>query len=102
VEALSLDPGMGPQDLSGLIHGACSRLGPSLILVDMLGGTPWNASLWQGLPQGCELLSGLSLPLLLEALADRGLPPSQLAESLLSKAPGIVVSASRMLKERGK
>jgi mannose/fructose-specific phosphotransferase system component IIA len=98
--ALSLEPGMGLQDFAALLRSRRDAMHPCLVLVDMLGGTPWNAALVEGLPPDGEVLAGLSLPLLLEALASRSLPPRELAASLLSKAQGVAVSASRLLEGR--
>jgi PTS system mannose-specific IIA component len=86
VEALSLPPELGREDLEEALRGILPRIDQgqgALILVDLLGGTPCNAALRcrQG---GCEIVAGVSLPVLLEALLKRGsLPLDQLAAQLV-------------------
>lgn len=100
--ALELQSSMGREELASQILARLDDFGPSLVLVDMLGGTPWNASLLGGLPQGCEVLAGLSMPILIEALSSRDrLAPRELGEFLLGQAPGMTVSATRLLGEAG-
>jgi len=41
-----------------------------LVMVDLLGGTPWNAVLGAYRP-GIEIVSGMNLPMLLEVLMSR-------------------------------
>ena len=43
-EALGLQPGMGLQDFAALLRAKREAVGPCLVLVDMLGGTPCNAA----------------------------------------------------------
>jgi PTS system mannose-specific IIA component len=96
--ALSLDGGMGREDLALQMAAKLREFGGCLVLVDMLGGTPWNAALLYGLADGDEVLAGLSMPLLLEALTNRdSLAPRPLAALLMAKAPEAVASASRLL-----
>lgn len=99
--ALELSESMGKDELAGLIEAALAKLGPALIMVDMLGGTPWNAALLKGLPEGVEILSGLSLPLLLEALALRdSLEAPRLGAALKAKGREASVLASELLGGR--
>src|SRR6187431_2803836 len=69
-----------------VIEAKASLGGPSLMLVDLPGGTPWNVALrLAAAGQGDEVVSGLSLPLLLEALQGReGLSPLALGERLVA------------------
>jgi PTS system mannose-specific IIA component len=98
--AVALEEGMGGQDLAALIEARLGEFGPSLLMVDMLGGTPWNASLLRGLPAGCEVLAGLSLPLLIEALSLRGsLDPLGLGRELKARASSTVATASALMKD---
>src|SRR5262245_23809762 len=67
--AISLSPQMGREDLMDEIGRARSLWpGDALVLVDVVGGTPWNAAMALGLGEQGEVLGGLSLPLLIEAL----------------------------------
>jgi PTS system mannose-specific IIA component len=86
VESLSLPPELGREDLEEALRAALPRLDQGqgvLVLVDLLGGTPCNAAL--RCRQGSyEILAGVSLPVLLEALLKRGsLPLDQLAAELV-------------------
>jgi len=99
--AIALESSMGREDLAGLIEEKIREWRNCLIMVDMIGGTPWNAAMLHGLMPDCEVLAGLSLPLLLEALSLRvGLMPRELGDALLQRAPAVVTSASRLLKEK--
>lgn len=73
VEALALEPGMGADDLSAAAAAALDSFGgQGLVLVDMLGGTPWNVAAALSLKHpGREVYAPLSLAVLLEALAMR-------------------------------
>ena len=96
--AITLEEGMGRDDLAALIQARLAELGPSLVLVDMLGGTPWNAALSKGLPEGVEVMAGLSMPLLLEALELRdSLEAPRLGALLKAKGAAAVALASQML-----
>jgi mannose/fructose/sorbose-specific phosphotransferase system IIA component len=94
--ALFLEPGMGIEDLIWQMHQAADN-GEALFLVDMLGGTPWNAAVSLGLPQNHEVIAPLSLPLLLEALLSRQGLPARALGSLLRGKSGLSL-ASQMLK----
>lgn len=95
---IELSEDMGSQDLAARINAKRAEFGDCLVLVDMLGGTPWNAALAQGLPAGDDILAGFSMPLLLEALSLRhSLGPRQLAGALMGKAKAAVVSASTLI-----
>lgn len=97
--AFALENSMGREDLAALIEEKILAWKNCLVLVDMMGGTPWNSALLHGLPSDAEVLAGLSLPLLLEALSLReGLSPRDLGHALLERAPGVVKSASQLLK----
>lgn len=77
---------------------------PPLVLVDLAGGTPWNVALISGCASdGGEVLAGLSLPILLEALGMRsgGLGPRELAASLAAMAPGTFLRASELIARDG-
>jgi mannose/fructose/sorbose-specific phosphotransferase system IIA component len=74
--------------------------GDVLILVDMLGGTPWNVGLSLAAQNAhIDVLSGMSLPLLLEALTLRAtLGARELGGVLKEMAAPSVVQASHLLK----
>jgi PTS system mannose-specific IIA component len=82
--ALALAPDEPREAYLARVKDAAAHLGTApLVLVDLACGTPWNCALLAGLPQGSEVMAGLSLPLLLEALELRnGLAPKPLGEEL--------------------
>jgi PTS system mannose-specific IIA component len=97
--SIELTEGMGREDLAALIAAKRAGLGPCLVLVDMLGGTPWNAALAGGLDPDAEVLAGLSLPLLLEAVSLREkLAPRALASALARAAGASFAQASVLLE----
>ncbi len=76
VEAVTLQPSEGPDDLKAKIENAIATFENQdevLILVDLWGGTPFNQS--NGLISGHEdhwaIVTGLNLPMLIEAYASR-------------------------------
>jgi mannose/fructose/sorbose-specific phosphotransferase system IIA component len=73
--ALGLEPGTDLDGFTENLRGLLDQINTAsgvLILADLLGGTPWNASLrlaLEGLP--VKVVSGANLPMLLEVLALR-------------------------------
>lgn len=99
VAALGLGPDEGREAFIGRVARAARALGaPPLVLVDLACGTPWNAALLAGLAEEGEVLAGLNLPLLLEALGLRQrLGPRELAAELCGRMPQCFCRASEML-----
>jgi mannose/fructose-specific phosphotransferase system component IIA len=76
--------------------------GCPLVLVDLACGTPWNVAVLDGCAQDGEVLAGLSLPMLLEALELRGgAEPRALAALLVGKAPDALSRASVLMAGGG-
>ncbi len=77
-------------------------LGPHpLALVDIACGTPWNVAVTAGCTVKGDVLAGLSLPLLLEALSLReSLGPIELAAELKKRAPEGLQRAAELLAQR--
>lgn len=76
VKAITLEPSEGPDDLRAKIEKAIATFESSkevLFLVDLWGGTPFNQT--NGLLNGHEdswaIVTGLNLPMLIEAYASR-------------------------------
>ncbi len=94
VKAVTLMPSEGPNDVKAKIESAVASFENKdevLVLVDLWGGTPFNQA--NGLIEGHEdswaIVTGLNLPMLLEAYASR---------SMMSKAHEIathIVGAAR-------
>jgi PTS system mannose-specific IIA component len=104
VEALQLDPGMGLEDLGGLLQQSLARLDDGagvLLLVDLFGGTPCNASLTLCCQPGREVVTGLSLPVLIEALLQRqNQPLTELAATVVERGRESLVVASQQFRQR--
>ncbi len=100
--ALSLPPDWGLEDLQGALKEAfqaVDRGAGALVLVDIPGGTPCNASLPFCLGPGREVLTGLSLPVLLESFLLRGsLPLGELAAVVQEKGRQSLMLMSRRLR----
>lgn len=75
LEVATLLPSMGPDDLRGQLEEKIAELNTEevLFLVDLWGGTPFNqiSSLLKGHEEKRALVTGLNLPMLIEALAER-------------------------------
>jgi len=104
VEALQLDPGMGLEDLGGKLQESIARLDAGagvLLLVDLFGGTPCNASLALCSQPGREVITGLSLPVLIESLLQRqNQPLTELAATVVARGRESLVLASQQFRQR--
>lgn len=86
---ISLEPTMSPDDLRSRLEAAASSLSDPadvLLLVDLWGGTPFNqASALLAEHPGWALLTGLNLPMAIEACSSRqeGTTASMLASQLV-------------------
>ena len=76
VKAVTLEPSEGPDDLKAKLEAAIATFDNQdevLFLVDLWGGTPFNQA--NGLINGHEdqwaIVTGLNLPMLIEAYASR-------------------------------
>ena len=73
VECISLLPGMDLEDFAGLFREALGAAeGNAIILCDLFGGTPSNVTAGIGLEGGAIALTGVNLPMLIEACMSRG------------------------------
>ena len=73
-----------------------------LALVDIACGTPWNVAVLGGCCKQGDVLAGVSLPILLEALTLReSLGPVQLAIELKKRAPDCLQRAVELLARPG-
>ncbi|CAJ1193571.1 PTS mannose transporter subunit EIIAB [Companilactobacillus crustorum] len=76
VQAVTLQPDMGPDDLKAKLEEAVSSLEDQeqvLFLVDLWGGTPFNQvnGLFEAHKDKWAIVAGLNLPMLIEAYASR-------------------------------
>ncbi|HLR22771.1 MAG TPA: mannose/fructose/sorbose PTS transporter subunit IIA [Pseudogracilibacillus sp.] len=93
MKAVSITPSEGPDELQEKLKDAVSTLDNQdevLFLVDLWGGTPFNQTnlLWEENKEKWAVVSGLNLPMLIEALASRLSMDSahQIAKSIITTA----------------
>jgi len=75
VEAFCLEPEDSDDTLERRVEESITRLDPdgkgALVLVDMLGGTPFNVSMRLAGRRNIRVVTGVSLPMIFKALAIR-------------------------------
>lgn len=74
IGAISVTPDMGLENLSEALRQMLKELSTpegTLVLVDMLGGTPCNTSLMQAKDQPIEVVTGVNLYMILSAFTHR-------------------------------
>ncbi|MFT8870689.1 MAG: mannose/fructose/sorbose PTS transporter subunit IIA [Sporolactobacillus sp.] len=93
VKAVTLMPNEGPADIQAKMKHAMASFGEQediLFLVDLWGGTPFNQAnrLFEEHKDKCAIVSGMNLPMLIEAYASRAAMNTahKLAARLLSTA----------------
>jgi PTS system mannose-specific IIA component len=102
VQALALGLDETREAFADRVSAAMAAL-PSapLALVDIACGTPWNVAVMAGCAAQGDVLAGLSLPLLMEALTLRGdLGPQAMAAELKKRAPDALQRAAELLARR--
>ena len=105
VVAVTFEPSEGPDDLLAK-YAAAVEASPSqeyLILVDLFGGSPYNAAArFAAGRDDADVVTGVNLPMLLKVFTCREKPLAELAK-LAGEAgtKGIVVAGS-MLRSRNK
>ncbi|MCI5775063.1 MAG: PTS sugar transporter subunit IIB [Aerococcus sp.] len=77
LEAVTFQPDEGPEDLRAHLLEAIDKLGGTseeiLFLIDLWGGSPFNQAnlLYEEHPDNFAMVTGLNLPMLIEALGQR-------------------------------
>ncbi len=75
VEAFGLSPEESVESLEARVEESVGRLDPSgagtLVLVDMLGGTPFNVAMRLAARRNLRVVTGVSLPMIFKALTVR-------------------------------
>lgn len=87
VIALGLKPDEGNEEFGNRVYEACSEMYSDdgiLILADLYGGTPCNSATLRVINnfKNIEILTGVNLGMLLEALSNRNLPLNNAVVSL--------------------
>jgi PTS system mannose-specific IIA component len=84
-----------------IVEGLAAAAGePVLILTDMFGGTPTNLSL-PFLSENVEIVTGVSLPMLIKASALREGALVEVARAVREQGKGAIYVASEVLERRG-
>ena len=100
---VSMGPAADLDELRQRIEEAAAEVSGAegaLILVDLMGGSPSNASAYLA-ASGTEVVCGVSLPMLLEVLMNReGMSVQQLAELALEAGKQGVISLTQMLTKK--
>jgi mannose/fructose/sorbose-specific phosphotransferase system IIA component len=82
--AVEIGPGESPDTFTARLNRVLRAVEPSpaLILVDLLGGTPYNVAARQSVVDRNACVSGANLPMLLELVVARdGMSAQELAEA---------------------
>jgi len=99
--ALTLQPGDKPEDFMQKVDDTMEKIGDeeTLILIDILCGTPYNITARQVLKDNVECVTGANLPMLIEAILSRdGMTVSELAETITSVGADSVKNLKPFLK----
>ncbi len=102
--AESLQPQDSPEGFRDRLAKAVHELDQGdgvLILTDLFGATPANSALYL-LSDRVEVLTGVNLPMLLEAIMQREMPLQELADSILESARAGIINAGNMMRESQK
>lgn len=96
--AVSLLPGESPEGFGGKLTTALEGIQgqETLVLIDLLGGTPYNVAARQVLKANVECVTGVNLPMLLELVMTR-----EDAASLSELAEGIAQKGQESIRNLG-
>ncbi len=81
VKSITFASSEGPDDLLAKYDAALSEMGEKqvLFLVDLFGGSPYNAAARYVAPRGdADIVTGVSLPMLIEVISGRWTPGATL------------------------
>ena len=104
VAALAVTPEMGPGNVSEMLDDTLKRLASpegTLVIVDMLGGTPCNTALLKTKSFPIEVLTGANLYMLLSSFTHRAqMDLKSLAAKVAEDGRRAIVSANDLLMKR--
>ncbi len=80
-------------------RGLAEAGGEALVLTDMFGGTPTNLSL-PFLSEKVEIVTGVSLPMLIKAVSQREGPLGEVARAVRDQGKGAIYVASEILEKK--
>jgi PTS system mannose-specific IIA component len=102
ITPVGLKSGDAPEDVMNRIRDAIAEVDAGagvLILCDMFGGTPSNLSL-SFLGDDVEVVTGVSLPMLLKLYTSRDAPLPEVAQSVCDHARQSTLVAGSLLKPK--
>jgi PTS system mannose-specific IIA component len=100
IAAVSIGWSDDPAAANAAIEGGLAQVGgTALVLTDMFGGTPTNLSL-PFLSEQVEIVTGVSLPMLIKACALREGRLPEVARAVRDQGKGAIYVASEILEQR--
>lgn len=105
VEAVPLEMEDSIESLQAKIESALGRVDPegrgALVLVDMLGGTPFQAAMRTAPGRNVHVLTGLNLPMMIKALSHRGeMDAAALAREVQAGAREAILTSGDLLDKK--
>lgn len=99
----SVDPGASAETLKSKLQEAINRVDEGdgvLVLADLLGGSPCTQSLSLCQKENLEVVTGVNLPMLVNAysLRNEGLKVLELAQKLVEHGQKTIMHASAMMR----
>ena len=104
INAIGLDESESIENFKNRIIDEYSKLNKSdgiIVLTDLYGGTPTNAAIYGLLNkyENLEILTGINLPILLEAVVRRNQPANELINSLKKVGAEGIISIREVMKQ---
>lgn len=103
VHAVTLQPGETPEQFQAKVDQVMDAIGENetLILIDIFSGTPYNITARQVLKENVECVTGVNLPMLIEAILSReDEKVSDLAETISQAGANSVKNLKPMLTRK--
>lgn len=97
VAAVGLAPDDSPETFAERLEAAVDQRRPTLILSDLLGGTPHNVACLAARRRGVRCIAGANLGLLIEAITTREELDDRLVDRLVPLARAGVVDVTNRL-----
>ena len=104
VRAAGIQPGEGNRDFGAKLEKLADEIycdDGLLVLADLYGGTPCNVSIMNLLNKydKVQIISGLNLPILLEALGSRSFSLEEAKDNLIDIGKNGIIDINKVVKE---
>lgn len=104
VKAIGIQPGESAEDFGGKIETLADEIYTDdglLVLADLYGGTPCNVSILKLLNkyEKVQIISGLNLPILLEALGSRSFSLEKVTDNLIGIGENGILDINKIVKK---